>query len=45
MNQAEWILLLAVVAILVGPFLAIKALAIFRQRGKLPPAQPYRDDE
>ncbi len=44
MNQTEWILLLVVVGILVGPFLAIKALASFRKRGRLPPAQPYKDD-
>jgi hypothetical protein len=45
MNKAEWILLLVVIGALVGPFVAIKALAVFRQRGKLPPAQPYKDDE
>lgn len=45
MNKAEWILLIVVVAALVGPFVTLKALAVFRQRGKLPPAQPYKDDE
>ena len=45
MNKAEWILLLVVVAILVAPFLTLKALGTFRKRGKLPPAQPYKNDE
>ncbi|HZR34183.1 MAG TPA: hypothetical protein VFA75_02330 [Nevskia sp.] len=45
MNKAEWILLIVIVAALVGPFVTLKALAVFRQRGKLPPAQPYQDDE
>jgi hypothetical protein len=45
MNKAEWILLIVVVAALVGPFVTLKALGVFRQRGKLPPAQPYKDDE
>ncbi|HWY24668.1 MAG TPA: hypothetical protein VNX47_07100 [Nevskia sp.] len=45
MSKAEWILLLLVVGALVGPFVTLKALSSFRQRGKLPPAQPYKDDE
>ena len=45
MNKAEWILLIVIVAALVGPFVTIKALAVFKQRGKLPPALPYKDDE
>jgi hypothetical protein len=45
MNKAEWILLVVIVAALAGPFVTLKALAVFRQRGKLPPAQPYKDDE
>ena len=45
MNRAEWILLLVVVAALVGPFATVKALSSFRKRGKLPPPQPYKDDE
>lgn len=44
MNKAECILLLLVVGALLGPFLTLKALATFRRRGKLPPAQPYRND-
>ena len=44
MNKAEWILLLVVIGALVGPFAALKAVSAFRQRGKLPPAQPYRND-
>ncbi len=45
MSKAEWILLLLVIGALVGPFVALKGLSSFRQRGKLPPAQPYKDDE
>ena len=45
MNKAEWILLLVVVGILAAPFITLKALATFRKRGKLPPAQPYKNDE
>ena len=45
MNKAEWILLLAVIGVLVGPFVTIKLLGTFRKGDKLPPAQPYRDDE
>jgi hypothetical protein len=47
MNRAEWILLVAVVAILVGPFLTLKAVAQFRRRRgqKLPPARPYGDEQ
>lgn len=45
MNKAEWILLLVVVGVLVGPFVALKGLALFRHRGKLPPPQPYRDED
>ncbi len=45
-NGTAWLILLAVVAILVGPFVTLKALARFRSRGgKLPPAQPYKDDD
>lgn len=44
MNKAEWILLLVVLGILVAPFVTVKALATFRKRGKLPPAQPYKND-
>ncbi|WP_157572511.1 hypothetical protein [Nevskia soli] len=45
MNKAEWILLLVVVGILVAPFVTVKALATFRRRGKLPPAQPYKNGD
>jgi hypothetical protein len=45
MNKAEWILLLLVVGVLVGPFFALKAWSSLRPRGKLPPPQPYKDDE
>ena len=45
MNKAEWILILAVIGVLVGPFITLKLLATFRKRGKLPPAQPYRNDD
>jgi hypothetical protein len=45
MNKAEWILLIVVLAALVGPFATVKALSSFRRKGKLPPAQPYKDDE
>ncbi len=45
MNKTEWLLVLGVVAVLVGPFATLKALAAFRKRGKLPPAQPYKDDD
>lgn len=45
MNKAEWILLLAVVGVLVGPIAALKAASVFRRRGKLPPPQPYRDED
>ncbi len=44
MSKAEWILLLVIVGILVAPFVTLKALATFRKRGKLPPAQPYKND-
>jgi hypothetical protein len=45
MGKAEWILLVAVVAMLVGPILAVKAVSKFRPPKNLPPAQPYKDDE
>jgi len=45
MNKAEWLLLLGVIGVLVGPFVTLKLLGTWRKRGKLPPAQPYKDDE
>jgi len=45
MNKTEWILILAVIGVLVGPFITLKLLATFRKRSKLPPAQPYKDDD
>ena len=45
MTKAEWLLLLFVIGALVGPFVAIKAIAKLRMPKKLPPAQPYKDDE
>jgi len=45
MSKAEWILLLVIVGALAGPFVTLKALSVFKQKGKLPPAQPYKDDE
>jgi len=45
MNKAEWILLLGVIGVLAGPFVTLKLLGTWRKRGKLPPAQPYKDDE
>lgn len=45
MTKVEWLLLIGVVAILVGPFATLKAVSAFRKRGKLPPAQPYKNDD
>jgi hypothetical protein len=45
MHRAEWILLLVVLGALLGPLIALKAVAAFRHKGPLPPPQPYRDDE
>jgi hypothetical protein len=46
MNKAEWILVLVVVALLVGPFVTIKAIASFRQRrGAPPPGNKYDDGD
>ena len=45
MHKAEWILLLLVIGALVGPLVALKAVSAFRHRGKLPPPQPYRDED
>ena len=44
MNKTEWILLLAVIGVLVGPFVTLKLLGTFRKGDKLPPAQPYKND-
>ncbi len=45
MNKAEWILLAVVVGALIGPIVALKAVAKFRPPKNLPPAQPYKNDE
>lgn len=45
MGKAEWILLAVVLGALLGPFAALKAVSVFRRRGKLPPPQPYRDED
>jgi hypothetical protein len=44
-GKAEWVLLLVVVGALLGPLIALKAVSVFRHKGKLPPPQPYRDEE
>ena len=45
MGKTEWLLLLFVVGALVGPFVAVKAIAKLRMPKKLPPPQPYKDEE
>ncbi|SER03714.1 hypothetical protein SAMN04488038_11480 [Solimonas aquatica] len=47
MNTTILLLILFVVAVLIGPFATLRAVAYFRQR-RLPPSvkpQPYRDED
>jgi hypothetical protein len=45
MGKAEWILLIAVVAMLVGPIVAVKTFSKLRPPKNLPPPRPYKDEE
>lgn len=47
MNASLILLILFIVAVLIGPFATLRAMAYFRQR-RLPPSvkpQPYRDED
>jgi hypothetical protein len=50
MTKVEWILLIVVVALLIGPFVTLKAVAGIRRRRasgetKIPVSRPYDDEE